>query len=66
MAPVSAISHCIRFGFNPEKNGKKYWIAQLGMQWIVNLSEKTLYHLRKQYKGNNAQIFLYLLFLDVF
>ena len=41
-------------------------MVQLGMQWILNLLEKTLYHLRKQYKGNNAQIFLYLLFLDVF
>ena len=35
------------------------------MQWIVNLSEKTLHHLRKQYKGNNAEIFLYL-FLGMF
>ena len=40
-------------------------MVQLGMQWIVNLSEKALYQPRKQYKGNNAQIFLYLLFRDV-
>ena len=32
----------------------------------MNLSEKMLYHLRKQYKGNNTQIFLSLLFRDVF
>ena len=32
----------------------------------MDSEEKTLYHLHKQYKGNNTQIFLYPLIRDVF
>ena len=48
------------------KKPKKYWIFQLCVQRIMNLPEKTLNHWYKQQKGINAQIFLYLLFWDVF
>ena len=43
-ATVPANSHFVRSGFNPEqKKGEKYWIFQLGVEWIVNLSEKTVF-----------------------
>ena len=48
------------------KKRKNYWIVQLGMQRIGNISENTFYYPHKQYKGNNAQIFPYLLFRGVF
>ena len=43
-ATVPANSHFVRSGFNPEqKKGEKCWIFQLGVEWIVNLSEKAVF-----------------------
>ena len=63
--PISAILHFIRFGFSLEKKEKVLDISTMFSMDCASF-KKMLYNLHMQYKGSNALIFLYLLFLDVF